>query len=676
MTTVPCAGPLPHSPPAAQAGRADSHLGSTLAQLIDVMEIALWEIDRNYRVVGSNRKARELYGEATEGCLCYQIAAHSDTVCPQCPAQQVFDGQESGRSERQRVLADGRTIYIDHIATPIRNQNGLVTGALVLIIDITRQKEQEQELIAHRNTMEQMVIERTRELAQSHDRYRQLYEESRQGQALYLSLLNAAADAIMICDLHDRVLFVNPSFTRTFGWPIEEIKGQPQPFAAAMQNDQTATAFASLKQTGHPVSHLLCRRQTKAGALLDVSISAARYSNPANEPAGIISSFRDLTEAKALELQLHRAQKFEALGTMASGIAHDFNNLLMGIQGNASLMLLDLPRGRIDSAKLKHIEKYVKQGESLTRQLLSLARREVRYEVQSVNINELLTSCASLFGRTKKDIAIHSTLQHDVWPIEADPGQVEQVLLNLFVNAAHAMPMGGTLMLRTGNVETEAGGNLSDTKPGRAVRITVTDTGHGIPPDILDKIFDPFFSTKEKEGGTGLGLASAQSIMTSHGGMIRASNSKAGGAQFTLLFPASTREVASSPPLDEALPTGSETILLVDDEELVLNVTKELLERLGYSVLPASSSTEALRIYQERGSAIDLAILDVVMPGMNGADLFRRLREHNRALKIMLSTGHGLAGPAAEALALGCNGYIQKPFTLQDIAKKIRILLP
>ena len=636
----------------------------------------MWEIDRNYRVVGSNRKAREIYGEAVEGCLCHQIAARSDTVCPQCPARQVFDGYESGRSERKRMLADGRTMYIDHIATPIRDNNGRVTGALVLIIDITAKKEQEQELITHRNTMEQMVIERTRELAQSHGRYRQLYEESRQGQALYRSLLNAAADAIMICDLHDRVLFVNPSFTRTFGWPIEEIKGQLQPFAAAMLTDQTATAFARLKQTGQPVSHLLCRRQTKAGPLLDVSISAARFSNPANEPAGIISSFRDLTEAKALELQLHRAQKFEALGTMASGIAHDFNNLLMGIQGNASLMLLDLPRGRIDSEKLKHIEKHVKQGESLTRQLLSLARREIRYEVQTVSINELLASCASLFGRTKKDIAIHSTLQHDAWPIEADPGQIEQVLLNLFVNAAHAMPLGGTLMLRTENVVAKADNDLHDARPSQYVRITVTDTGHGISPDILDKIFDPFFSTKEKEGGTGLGLASAQSIMTSHGGMIRAANSRAGGAQFTLLFPATAKEVVSSPPLDETLPTGSETILLVDDEELVLNLTKELLERLGYSVLPASSGSEALRIYQEQHGAIDLAILDVVMPGMNGADLYRRLRERDRVLKIMLSTGHGLAGPAAEALALGCNGYIQKPFSLQDIAKKIRTLLP
>lgn len=636
----------------------------------------MWEVDRAFRVVGSNRKAREIYGEGIEGCLCYQIAAHVETVCNHCPAQQVFEGRESGRSERKRTLADGQTIYIDHIATPIRDQNGVVTGALVLIIDITRKKEQEQELIAHRDTMEQLVIARTRELAQSHDRYRQLYEESKQGQALYLSLLNAAADAILICDLHDQVLFINPSFTHTFGWSLEEVKGQLQPFAAAMETGQTTEAFLRLKRTGQPISHLLCRRPTKAGAWLDVSISAARYSTAANEPAGILCSFRDLTEAKALEQQLYRAQKFEALGTMASGIAHDFNNLLMGIQGNASLMLLDLPLGRMDGKKLKHIEKHVKQGESLTRQLLSLARREIRFEVQSVDINELLVSCASLFGRTKKDIVIHSTLQHKVWPVEADPGQIEQVLLNLFVNAAHAMPLGGTLMLRTENVSAEPNNPGRDDRPGRHVRITIADTGHGINPEILDRIFDPFFSTKEKEGGTGLGLASALSIMTNHGGSISANNCKAGGAQFTLLLPATAKEINSIPQLGEDLPTGSETILLVDDEELVLNLTKELLERLGYSVLPASSGSEALRIYQELNGAIDLAILDVVMPGMNGADLFRRLREQNRLLKIMLSTGHGLAGPAAEALALGCNGYIQKPFTLQEIAKRIRTLLP
>ena len=650
-----------------------SCLGATLTDLIDVMDIAMWELDRDYKVVGANRKATEIYGASALGQFCYQAASRLDTICENCPAQQVFEGRASGRSERQRTRVTGESIHIDHIATPIKDKDGAVTGALVLIIDITRSKEQEQELIAHRNNFEQMVLERTRDLEESRQRYRQLYEESQRGQSLYRSLLNASADAIVIYDLEGCVQYLNPSFCRTFGWQLEELRGAMLPLFDGDESDASAGEFRSLRENGKAISNFLSKRPTKEGKLLDVSISAARYADHHGQPAGIIYSFRDVTDAKALELQFYHAQKFEALGTMAGGLAHDFNNLLMGIQASASLLLFE--QAGKNNEKLRNIERYVQQGGKLTRQLLALGRGD-RRSVSPVDLNALLVECAAMFGQTRKEIRIHCHPQPQVWTVEADAGQLEQVLLNLFVNAAHAMPGGGELTLRTENVRLEE----QDTgpyqrQPGRYVKISVIDSGCGIDPQILDKIFDPFFTTKGKDRGSGLGLASAYGIISNHGGIIQAGNGPRGGAQFTLLLPASEKTALQEGQLSDHFLPGTETILLVDDEEMVLDLTREMLEQLGYKILSAASGAEALKIYGEQRGRINLVILDMVMPGMGGAELFGRLKNVDNGIKALLSTGYSPSGQAAEILNQGCQGFIQKPFTLLEISRKIRELL-
>jgi len=648
-----------------------SRLSATLTDLIDVMDIAMWELDRDYKVIGFNRKAKEIYGDSALGKFCYQAAAQLENICDDCPVQKVFAGHASGRSERQRTCITGGTIYIDHIATPIRRgKDGPVTGALVLIIDITRHKLLEQELIAHRHSLEQRVIERTRDLEKSQQLYRQLYEESRKGQALYLSLLNAAADAIAIYDLDGGIQYLNPCFSRTFGWSLAELAGRP--FLADSDAESATEAFCGLIETGQAIRNYLTKRPTKDGRLLDVSISAARYADHRGEPAGIICSFRDVTEAKAMELQFYRAQKFEALGAMAGGLAHDFNNLLMGIQGSASLLQMDPHLSHKNGEKLNIIEKFVSQGQDLTRQLLALAKGDKR-EVKAVDLNALLNSCAFMFGQTRKEITIHRHLQPQLWSVAANAGQLEQVLLNLFVNAAHAMPGGGELWLRSENVRQDQQDPGPDQPPaGRYVKLTIIDSGCGIDTKILDKIFDPFFTTKGKNRGTGLGLASAYGIITNHGGFIKAGNSAEGGAQFTILLP-----TADTAPLEErTLPAeflkGSETILLVDDEEMVLNLTGEMLQRLGYTVLTATSGGEALKLFHEHRLRIHLVILDMVMPGMGGAELFQRLRAIDTSIKVLLSTGYSLAGQAADIIDQGCQGFIQKPFTLLAISHKIR----
>ncbi len=652
-----------------------NRLATTFAALIDVMDIAMWELDRDYRVVGSNRKAQEIYGASVLGKFCYQVAAKQKTICDDCPARQVFEGQGSGRSERRRTRISGETIYIDHIATPIKDKHGTIIGALVLILDITEHKELEQELIVHRNNFEQMVIERTRDLEESRQLYQQLYEESKRGQSLYLSLLNAAADAIAIYDLDGCIQYLNPSFSRTFGWQLEELQGKMLPLFEGTEFEASLREFRLLKETGREISNLLTKLPTRGGSLLDVSISAARYADHNDQPAGVICSFRDVTEAKALEMQFYHAQKFEALGTMASGLAHDFNNLLMGIQGSASLLLLDLHTSGKNIEKLKNIEKYVQQGESLTRQLLALGRGDKR-AVRPVDVNTLLIESATLFGKTRKEICIHSPLQQQIWAVEADSGQLEQVFLNLFVNAAHAMPGGGELSIRTENVQlNQSMTGPYNRQPGRYVKITIADSGCGIAPDIIDRIFDPFFTTKGKDRGTGLGLASAYGIVNNHGGIIQAGNGPKGGAQFTLYLPASERGVQEEGALPEDFFPGTETILLVDDEEMVLYLTREMLQRLGYTVFSAGSGVEAMRIYKQQQGRIDLVILDMIMPVLGGAELFLRLKAEDAGIKALLSTGYSLSDQAIEILNQGCRGFIQKPFTLFDISRKIREIL-
>jgi len=658
------------------ATSASSRLAATLTELIDVMDIAMWELDRNYRVVGFNRKAREIYGESALGMCCYQAAAGIDTVCQDCPVRQVFSGRPSGRSERRRIRITGETIYIDHIATPIKDKEGEITGALVLIIDITKHKEQEQELIAHRNDFERKVIERTRDLEESRKQYRQLYEEANKNEALYRSLLNAAADAIAITDPDGLVRYVNPSFSRMFGWSLAGVAQQPLPFDTGFESDRASPEFRQLMDEGRPIVHLLSKRPTREGALLDVSLSAARYEDHRGHPAGIICSYRDITEAKAMELQLYRAQKFEALGTMAGGIAHDFNNLLMGIQGSASLMLLDLQAGShpFNPEKLKNIEQYVKQGGKLTRRLLTLVKGD-RSEIRGIDLNGLLAACATLFGQSRRDIVIQIRLQDAVWPVEADAGQIEQVLLNLFVNAAHAMPGGGELLLATENVHLDRQDASSQKcPPGRYVRITVTDSGCGIDPRILERIFDPFFTTKGQHQGTGLGLTTAYSIINNHGGTIQAGNVPEGGARFTILLPASEKPVDLEPGGTAECRQGAETLLLVDDDEALLRLTQEMLQRLGYTILCAASGEEALRVYNEHRGRIDLVLVDMIMPRMGGAQLVQRLTALDSGLRILLCSGHNFSVQTVDGGMLE-HPFIQKPFTLPTLSAAIRNLL-
>jgi len=380
-------------------------------------------------------------------------------------------------------------------------------------------------------------------------------------------------------------------------------------------------------------------------------------------------------EKEQLRIQVFRAQKMESLGVLAGGIAHDFNNLLMGIQGNASLMLLDVDRGHRFFEKLKNIEEYVQRGAQLTRQLLGMARGG-KYEMKPRHINHIVRRSAEMFGRTKREVAIHERYEEGLFSVEVDEGQIEQVMLNLYVNAWQAMPTGGDLYLETKNVVLE-GDHVKpfSFEPGRFVRISVTDTGIGMDMATQERIFDPFFTTKEMGRGTGLGLASAYGIIKNHGGFIDVYSEKGHGATFNIYLPASPKEAVEEKDLEGETLRGYETVLLVDDEKMIVEIAEALLERLGYRVLIAGSGKEAIEIYDRNKDRIDAVLLDMIMPEMGGGETHDRLKEINPEVKVLLSSGYSINGQAQDILNRGCDGFIQKPFKIEELSKKLREIL-
>jgi signal transduction histidine kinase/ActR/RegA family two-component response regulator len=389
-----------------------------------------------------------------------------------------------------------------------------------------------------------------------------------------------------------------------------------------------------------------------------------------------------LDEAQQQALQsmklFHQAQKMEAIGTLAGGVAHDFNNLLMAVQGHISMMLLRKDSAHPDFEHLRGIEEYIKSATDLTKQLLGFARGG-KYEVKQTDLNELVKRQSRLFGRAKKEITIHEKYEEGIWKAEVDQGQIQQVLLNLFVNSSHAMPGGGDLSLETENVILDEDYvKPFSIDPGRYVRISVTDTGVGMDRATQEKVFDPFFTTKEMGRGTGLGLASAYGIIKNHGGLIRVYSEKGHGATFSFYLPALESDgVAQTTDgeTEKGILEGTETLLLVDDEDMIIEAAAPFLELLGYTVLTANSGSEAIELYEKNKDRVDIVLLDMIMPGMSGGETYDCLKEVDAKVKVILSSGYSINGEATDILNRGCNGFIQKPFKLQELSHILREVL-
>ena len=512
-------------------------------------------------------------------------------------------------------------------------------------------------------------------LRESEDKYRKLYNESKRSEEVYRSLLHTSADAIVIYDMEGMTQYINTSFTEIFGWSLDEIKMKRIPFLPDSERKQTMAIISDLIENGIPCHGFETKRFTKDGRLLDISISASRYLDHEGKPAGMLVVLRDISKRKKLESQFQAAQRMESIGTLAGGIAHDFNNQLMGIMGNASLMLLDTQPDHSHYDKLKNIEQYVQNGADLTKQLLGFARGG-KYEVKPTDLNDIIEKSSQMFGRAKKEIKIHGKYQENIWTVEVDRGQIEQVLLNLYVNAWQAMPGGGELFIQTENFFLEDPYlKPYDLMPGKYVKISVTDTGVGMDKKTQDRIFDPFFTTKEITRGTGLGLASAYGIIKNHGGIINVYSERGAGTTFNIYLPVSTKAAVSEKEPKTEIQRGSGTIMLVDDEEMIIDIGKQSLERFGYNVLVARDGKEAEEVYRKNKDKISMVILDMVMPGIGGGKTYDKLKTIDPNVKVLLSSGYSLNGEAKEILNRGCNGFIQKPFNFEDLSRKIHEII-
>ena len=542
-----------------------------------------------------------------------------------------------------------------------------------VILEDTVQKRTEE--LALSNTSLQVEIKekkRTEEtLRESEEQFKKLYEESRQAEEVYRSLLNSSADAIVTYNMQGFPEYLSISFTRIFGWTLEELKGDFIPFVPEQEKQKTIEIITDLVENGTSCQGFETQRYTKTGQVLDISLSASRYNDHRGKPTGMLVVLRDISDRKKLENQLQHADRMEAIGTLAGGIAHDFNNLLMGIQGNASLSILDMDSSVPAFEKLKNIETYVKSGVDLTRQLLGFARGG-KYETRPTDFNELVKEENRMFGRAKKEIAIHENYDQDLWTVEVDRGQMKQVLLNLYVNAWQAMPGGGTIHVSTRNVVLDIDFTRSiEAVPGKYIVLAVTDTGIGMDAATRQKIFNPFFTTKEMGRGTGLGLASVYGIVKNHGGSIDVESRQGEGTTFTVYLPASDKKSEQESNESREIVKGSGTILLVDDEEMIVEVGAEMIKTIGYKVITADRGSRALEIYKEKGSEIDVVLLDMIMPTMGGGELFDQLKNLDNSVKVILSSGYSIDGKASEIINRGCNGFIQKPFNIKDLSGKL-----
>jgi PAS domain S-box-containing protein len=536
---------------------------------------------------------------------------------------------------------DGSEIWVSNSTRAYFDDAGRVFRYEGIVKDITERKRTEEALL------------------QSEERYRSLVENT--------------LDGYFVCEIPSgRFLFLNQRICDLFRYRMQEALAldiwdvvDPRQHELARERIQERIEGRMPRFASNVYTVVRSDGSTFSA---EVSSSLITYQGK-SVVQGIL---RDVTEYQQLQLQLQQAQKFEAIGTLAGGIAHDFNNLLMGIQGRASLVAIDLGSSDPQREHIEAIEEYVHSATRLTRQLLGFARGG-KYEVKPIEVNELLAASTDMFGRTRKELRIHMKIHPASLVVEADKQQIEQVLLNIFINAWQAMPAGGDLYIETASVRLEeADQRALGIDPGPYARISITDTGIGMDEATRQRIFDPFFTTKEKGRGTGLGLASAYGIVRNHGGAITVFSEVGQGASIHVYLPLSDGEVHREEAVAEPLARGSETILLVDDEEMIQEVARFMLEKLGYHVLIAGSGQEAIDRVAEKGEAIDLVVLDLIMPGVDGSAAFDRIREIRPRMPVLLASGYAIDGQAAQILERGCNGFLQKPFHISDLSRKVR----
>ncbi|MFH2098035.1 MAG: PAS domain-containing protein, partial [Pseudomonadota bacterium] len=616
------------------------------SNILATMNDALILFDSRGRVAEANEAAAALAG--TDGAGIRERAVHD--LFRDLPGDghffsRVLAGAQVRNHETSLCAVGERQVPV-LVSASLLTEKGLATGVVCAARDITQMKEARRALT--------------------------------ESEELHKGILSSMSEGIFTLDREFKVLLWNRA--------MRDITGVAASRAKSLGR-QPWEIFPDLASRG--VEKLLARAM--AGETVHASMSYPRTDgeirrtletyrplrSPEGEIRGIVGVVRDVTrqeaeekERKRLEAQLNAAKRLEAIGTLAGGTAHNFNNLLMGIGGNAALARLEIGPGHPAQERLRNVEKLVASGSALTGQILGYASQGL-FGKTTTGLNLLVLETCETFCSTISGIEVTLDLDDGLYEIEADPGQIEQVLLNLYVNAAEAMPRGGALTIRTRNAtHREMVGRPWEPRAGAYARLTVTDTGVGMDSEALSRIFEPCFTTKGLSRGTGLGLASSYGIIKGHRGYIHAESQKGAGTTFTIHLPAAgqgglKRERTREPALD------SGKILVVDDDQSILETTSGMLSRLGYSVLCANTVGRALSLL-EGSPEVDLILMDLILPDMPVAEAFSQIRKSHIRTRVILTSGYSLDGRAREILDMGCDGFLEKPFTVDQLGEKIR----
>jgi two-component system, cell cycle sensor histidine kinase and response regulator CckA len=488
----------------------------------------------------------------------------------------------------------------------------------------------------------------------------------------YRGLVDLAADAIVV-GTAGGITEANRRAAELTGYSREELLGQPLDllFSLADRVDVPLPHEGLAGDETEVVERSLTR---KDGTELPIEMSSRRM--PDGTCQSIIRDVSDRRRAEAqrlsLEARLRQAQKMEAVGRLAGGIAHDFNNLLTAITGSLTLALRSLPASSPARRWLTEVDKSAWRAAALTRHLLAFSRQQV-IEPKVIDLRSLVEGVGTLVGRTiGEDVTLRVRLADEPIPVQVDHGQMEQIILNLVTNARDAMPEGGTLTLGVGWAEAAAVARHAGPRGGRVAALSVTDTGHGMSDAVKARVFEPFFTTKPSGSGTGLGLAIVYGAMEQNGGTIDVESSTGRGTTFRLLLPEARADAGAPSPEAEEVLRGTETVLLVEDEEAVREVAARQLESLGYRVFACASAREALAVAGDHAGPIDLLFTDVVLPGMNGRELADRLSEARRDLRVLYTTGYGEDVMARHGVLEEGVLLLEKPYSLPALAGQVR----
>lgn len=505
-----------------------------------------------------------------------------------------------------------------------------------------------------------------------------LIDRLRKSEERYMDLFEHSPDMYHIVNRDGIIVSCNVTEANRLGYRKEELVGQSiLKIYPPAYHPEAQRLLRNIFEKNQEVKGLEEQMVTKAGELIDVSVNTSVILDERGMPILMRAVARDITDKKRLEEKIFHAQRIDSIGNLAGGVAHDFNNILTSILGSTAIMKRKLKKNDIWFRFVDIIETAAKRGAGLTRQLLTFARKS-NVQFKPVILNDIVRETLQLFERSiDKTITIEEHVPSELFIINGDDGQIQQAILNLLINARDAMSDGGTITVdcRVVNFERELKHGMGESRAGKYVSLSIADTGVGMDRNTQQRIFEPFFTTKDQGKGTGLGLSVVYGVVNSHNGFITVESEPGEGSQFTLYFPLLTDlESIKRATKQPRLLRGSENILVVDDEEPVSEVISGMLKDLGYKVTIANSGQHALSLYKKR-KRFDLVVLDINMPEMGGKETFQRLKEIDPNVRVIISTGYGTKSMESLPLREAVDGFLEKPYQLEELSKTVRTVL-